>query len=31
MLREKQKLLAFTTPEQIGALIVFLCGERPRP
>jgi len=27
MLREKQKLLAFTTPEQIGAMIVFLCGE----
>jgi 3-hydroxybutyrate dehydrogenase len=27
LLREKQKLLAFTTPEQIGAMIVFLCGE----
>ena len=27
MLREKQKLLAFTTPEQIGAMVVFLCGE----
>jgi 3-hydroxybutyrate dehydrogenase len=27
MLREKQKLLAFTTSEQIGAMVVFLCGE----
>jgi 3-hydroxybutyrate dehydrogenase len=27
LLREKQKLLAFTTPEQIGAMIVFLCSE----
>ncbi|HXE17577.1 MAG TPA: 3-hydroxybutyrate dehydrogenase [Stellaceae bacterium] len=27
LLREKQKLLAFTTPEQIGAMIVFLSGE----
>jgi 3-hydroxybutyrate dehydrogenase len=27
LLKEKQKLLAFTTPEQIGAMIVFLCGE----
>jgi 3-hydroxybutyrate dehydrogenase len=27
MLREKQKLLAFTTPEQIGGMVVFLCGE----
>ena len=27
LLREKQKLLAFTTPEQIGAMVVFLCGE----
>jgi len=27
MLREKQPMLAFTTPEKIGALAVFLCGE----
>jgi len=27
LLKEKQKLLAFTTPEQIGAMVVFLCGE----
>jgi 3-hydroxybutyrate dehydrogenase len=27
LLREKQKLLAFTTPEQIGGMVVFLCGE----
>jgi 3-hydroxybutyrate dehydrogenase len=27
MLKEKQKLLAFTTPEQIGGMTVFLCGE----
>jgi 3-hydroxybutyrate dehydrogenase len=27
MLKEKQKLLAFTTPAQIGAMVVFLCGE----
>jgi 3-hydroxybutyrate dehydrogenase len=27
LLREKQPLLDFTTPEQIGALAVFLCGE----
>jgi 3-hydroxybutyrate dehydrogenase len=26
-LREKQPMLKFTTPEQIGALAVFLCGE----
>jgi 3-hydroxybutyrate dehydrogenase len=27
MLREKQPMLAFTTPEKIAALAVFLCGE----
>jgi 3-hydroxybutyrate dehydrogenase len=27
LLREKQPSLAFTTPEQIGALAVFLCSE----
>jgi 3-hydroxybutyrate dehydrogenase len=27
LLREKQPMLAFTTPEKIGALTVFLCGE----
>ncbi len=27
MLREKQPMLDFTTPEQIGALAVFLCGD----
>ncbi len=27
MLREKQPMLAFTTPEKIAALTVFLCGE----
>jgi 3-hydroxybutyrate dehydrogenase len=27
MLKEKQALLAFTTPEQIGGMTVFLCGE----
>jgi 3-hydroxybutyrate dehydrogenase len=27
LLREKQPMLRFTTPEQIGALTVFLCGE----
>ena len=27
MLKEKQKLLSFTTPEQIGGMVVFLCGE----
>jgi 3-hydroxybutyrate dehydrogenase len=27
MLREKQPMLDFTTPEQIAALAVFLCGE----
>jgi 3-hydroxybutyrate dehydrogenase len=26
-LREKQAMLAFTTPEQIGALVVFLCSD----
>jgi 3-hydroxybutyrate dehydrogenase len=26
-LREKQPLLEFSTPEQIGALAVFLCSE----
>jgi 3-hydroxybutyrate dehydrogenase len=27
LLREKQPLLEFSTPEQIGALVVFLCSE----
>jgi 3-hydroxybutyrate dehydrogenase len=27
LLREKQPMLNFTTPEQIGALAVFLCGD----
>jgi 3-hydroxybutyrate dehydrogenase len=27
LLREKQPMLRFTTPEQLGALAVFLCGE----
>jgi 3-hydroxybutyrate dehydrogenase len=27
LLREKQPMLDFTTPEKIGALAVFLCGE----
>ncbi len=27
LLREKQPMLDFTTPEKIGALCVFLCGE----
>src|SRR3954447_4633099 len=27
MLREKQPMLAFTTPEKIAALAVFLCGD----
>ncbi|MBV1800094.1 3-hydroxybutyrate dehydrogenase [Siccirubricoccus sp. G192] len=27
LLREKQPMLAFTTPEQIGALAVFLCSD----
>ena len=27
LLREKQPMLQFTTPQQIGALAVFLCGE----
>ncbi len=27
LLREKQPMLRFTTPEQIGSLAVFLCGE----
>jgi 3-hydroxybutyrate dehydrogenase len=26
LLREKQPMLAYTTPEQIGALTVFLCS-----
>ncbi len=30
LLREKQPMLDFTTPEQIGALAVFLCGETAR-
>ena len=30
MLREKQPMLDFTTPEQIAALAVFLCGEAAR-
>ncbi|HEY3910140.1 MAG TPA: 3-hydroxybutyrate dehydrogenase [Stellaceae bacterium] len=30
MLREKQPMLDFTTPDQIGALVVFLCGEAAR-
>jgi len=28
LLREKQPMLRFTTPEQIGALAVFLCGDQ---
>jgi 3-hydroxybutyrate dehydrogenase len=27
LLREKQPMLEFTTPEQLGALAVFLCGD----
>ena len=27
LLREKQPMLKFTTPEQIGALAVFICGD----
>jgi 3-hydroxybutyrate dehydrogenase len=27
LLREKQPMLDFTTPEKIGALVVFLCGD----
>jgi 3-hydroxybutyrate dehydrogenase len=27
LVQEKQPMIRFTTPEQIGALIVFLCGE----
>jgi 3-hydroxybutyrate dehydrogenase len=27
LLREKQPMLDFTTPEKIAALVVFLCGE----
>ena len=27
LLREKQPMLEFTTPEKIGALAVFLCGD----
>jgi 3-hydroxybutyrate dehydrogenase len=30
LLREKQPMLEFSTPEQIGALTVFLCGEAAR-
>jgi 3-hydroxybutyrate dehydrogenase len=30
LLREKQPMLDFTTPEQIGALAVFLCSEAAR-
>ena len=30
LLREKQPMLEFTTPEQLGALAVFLCGEAAR-
>ena len=30
LLREKQPMLDFTTPEQIAALAVFLCGEAAR-
>jgi 3-hydroxybutyrate dehydrogenase len=30
LLREKQPMLEFSTPEQIGALSVFLCGEAAR-
>jgi 3-hydroxybutyrate dehydrogenase len=30
LLREKQPMLDFTTPEQIGALAVFLCSEGAR-
>ena len=30
LLAEKQPMLAFTTPEQIGALSVFLCSEAAR-
>ena len=27
LVREKQPMLDYTTPEKIGALAVFLCGE----
>ena len=27
LLREKQPMLQFTTPEQIGALAIYLCGD----
>jgi 3-hydroxybutyrate dehydrogenase len=27
LVQEKQPMLAYTTPEKIGALVVFLCGE----
>ena len=27
LLREKQPMLAFSTPEEIGALAVFLCSD----
>jgi 3-hydroxybutyrate dehydrogenase len=30
LLREKQPMLDFTTPEQIAALVVFLCGDTAR-
>ncbi len=30
LLREKQPMLDFTTPEEIGALAVFLCGDAAR-
>jgi 3-hydroxybutyrate dehydrogenase len=30
LLREKQPMIEFTTPEQIGALLVFLCGDTAR-
>jgi 3-hydroxybutyrate dehydrogenase len=30
LLRDKQPMLEFSTPEQIGALTVFLCGEAAR-
>ncbi|HUC09087.1 MAG TPA: 3-hydroxybutyrate dehydrogenase [Stellaceae bacterium] len=30
LLREKQPMLEFSTPEQIGALAVFLCGDAAR-
>ena len=30
LLAEKQPMLAFTTPQQIGALAVFLCSDAAR-